>query len=129
MDSTRTEKRPVEASGLSPGPTEVSTLRMAESDEAYVRFWRYEYVLFSDRGDLQAVLPALRGRSAQTPQLMNVSTMYQRRKGVFTRVVSSKVVEVAKEVLAFVYNSVSIVRPSKSTGDLHVSLRLYPTAA
>jgi hypothetical protein len=30
LEETRTEKRPVEASGLAPGPTEVSTRRTAE---------------------------------------------------------------------------------------------------
>ena len=34
LDSRRTEKRPVEASGLLPGPTVVSTRMMAEEDVA-----------------------------------------------------------------------------------------------
>jgi hypothetical protein len=38
LEETRTEKRPVEASGLTPGPTEVSTRRTAEELLAYVRF-------------------------------------------------------------------------------------------
>ena len=39
FDSTRTEKRPVEAFGFELGPTVVSTLRTALDDDAYVRFW------------------------------------------------------------------------------------------
>ena len=40
LDSMRTEKRPVEALGVEAGPTDVSTLTMAEVLEADVRFWR-----------------------------------------------------------------------------------------
>jgi hypothetical protein len=40
LDSSRTEKRPVEALGDELGPTVVSTLTTAVLDVAYVRFYR-----------------------------------------------------------------------------------------
>jgi hypothetical protein len=42
FDSSRTEKRPVEASGSESGPTVVSTLTMALEAVATVRFWLKE---------------------------------------------------------------------------------------
>lgn len=39
LDSRRTEKRPVEASGTEPGPTVVSTRIMAVDAVAWVRFY------------------------------------------------------------------------------------------
>jgi hypothetical protein len=39
LDSTRTEKRPVEALGTEDGPTVVSTLRIAVEGVVEVRFW------------------------------------------------------------------------------------------
>ncbi len=121
LDSRRTEKRPVEASGNDDGPTDVSTLTTAEVLVADVRFWRRPVLVptgnntdnSNRNGGKGLIIPAVQpDRSAHSGQIPALDEEYKVRiplnrselgtasARILTRIKTGKVVELVKEGLS-----------------------------